>query len=156
MTSDPTAETWRYNPNPGQWHLERPPTRYEALLMAAQCASSAADNLLPADAAIARAEAAKAWAAIATAAPTDALLLADFRMPAPLEPTPFPVWNLFGLDAGRTGNHGDGCTWPLEQCIGHAEYNGCPASLHVPQPGTGVRCARCGQPGVVYGGAAQP
>jgi hypothetical protein len=71
MSDDPTAETWRYNPSPGQWTLDRAPTRDEALLMAAECATAASDNLLPVPASMARAEAAKAWAAIAAAAPTN-------------------------------------------------------------------------------------
>lgn len=105
MSSDPTGETWRYNPSPGQWTHDRPPRADEALLMAAQCASAAADNLLPADAAIARAAAAKAWAAIAAVAPAQG--------PAPVK------YSLFGSDAGPEGTHLGGCTWPAEQCIGH-------------------------------------
>src|SRR4051812_38076531 len=81
MSNDPTAESWRYNPSPGQWSLDRPPTRDEALLMAAECATAANDNTIPAAAGTVRAEAAKAWAAIAAVAPTDRLHLADFAMP---------------------------------------------------------------------------
>jgi hypothetical protein len=145
MSSDPSAETWRYNPSPGQWTLNRAPARDEALLMAAECATAASDNMLPVPASMARAEAAKAWAAIAAVAPTDRSHLADFAMPAP------PSY-LFGLDAGHRGNHGPTCSWPLATCVGHPEYVGCVASLHIPQPGAGVRCSRCGAPGMMFAG----
>lgn len=60
-----TDETMVYRPEVGKWTLSRPPTRSEAVMLAAECAAASTDNTISPDAARARAASAQAWAAVA-------------------------------------------------------------------------------------------
>lgn len=57
-----------YSGNVGEWHGSSPPTRTEALLLAARCAAAAGDPFVPAEAGVARAAQSRAWSAVAALA----------------------------------------------------------------------------------------
>lgn len=54
--------------NPGEWYGEEPPTRREALILAAQCASAAGDVCTSRETGAVRIAQAQAWVAIAAVA----------------------------------------------------------------------------------------
>jgi len=60
-----------YAGNVGEWTEARPPTRAEALTLAARCASAAGDITVPASVQLARAAQSQAWSAIAVATPIE-------------------------------------------------------------------------------------
>lgn len=57
-----------YSGNPADWSGEVPPSRDEALLLAARAAAAAGDVMIPPEAAMARAAQSRAWSAVAALA----------------------------------------------------------------------------------------